>query len=1567
MNKEKISNSSEAIEFNPFEGPEIQNSFYTIEPQLEIWTSCKLGGDDANRAFNESLSIKFEGVLNLEAFELALKSLVNRHESLRSAFTKDGSKMIVFKEIKFNYHFEDISHYNQTELDNAIKQSKLNDVLYVFDLLNGPLFKFSLYKLSSLEYFFTVTAHHIICDGWSIGLLIQDLSKFYSAYSQKITPVLPKPDLFSEYAKEQLSFSNSNEYSENENFWLAQFKENIPVLNIPTDFPRPSPRTYKSSRLDFVLDDQLVAELKNIGIKEGCSFVNTLLASFELFLHSYSGQQDIIIGLPTAGQLVSGYYGLVGHCVSLLPIRSYPNTELSFPEYLKARKSSILDAYEHQRLTFSSLLNKLNIPRQSSRIPLVPVVFNIDMEIEGDTDFHQLNFDIFSNPREYENFELYLNVWGSKSKIQLEWSYNSQLFKKETVERMMQDFENLLRYIVSNPNQALQSFIHINKHPGIDRKNPIVDIEQSKKYWIKIFEGELPILEFPLLKKRSLDNAFLAKSYKNPINKELKEIFKQLLEHLQLSEKEGYPCLAIFLLYKYSGKEDFITGFQSVDTKSEVAIRNFIQPNDSFIKLLQSTRDNIRDAIKYQDYSLKKLSADLSIERPGNSNPFYDVKIVYQSKDNEQTKSNLELDLLIKFEEKDNGISLEIEYNGYLTDDAIIKRMAAHIESLLKNVLLEPDLPLNALEYMSDAERHELLHTFNNTNIILPEKVTIIDLFEQQVIKSPQEKAIVFENEVLTYTLLNEKANQLGNYLRKEYGIVANDLIGIQLERSEWMMIAILGLLKSGGAYVPIDPQYPEERIKYLKQDCNCKVVIDETELNKFKNIINQYSKDNIEKINTENDLAYVIYTSGSTGLPKGVMVEHKNVIRLVVNPNFIDFKPSLVLLATGALSFDATTFEYWSMLLNGGLLVICPQSTLLNIKLLSQEIKKHNVKIMWFTSGWLNQLIEADISLFSNLDYLLAGGDKLSPVHINKLRKFYPQLKIINGYGPTENTTFSLTYSIESELQNIPIGKPINNSTAYIVDKFCKLVPIGIEGEILLGGRGVTRGYLNQPTLTKEKFIPNPFKEGDILYKSGDIGKWNSDGNIEFIGRNDNQIKLRGYRIELSEIENNILKYKNIDLVIVKTWQNMNGEQSIVAYFKSSQAIDKDELKIFLAKQLPNYMIPIFFKQVAQFSLTPNGKIDMHQLPNPLEIDEKGTPSVENISKVEEIILTIWRELLGLKSIHLSDNFFEIGGHSLIAIRFIIKLENELGIKLPMSSLFEYPTIQKLAELIKSNVKAKRWKSLVPIKSSGSKPPIYLIHGGGLGVLIFSNIVIYLDKEQPVYELQALGIDGLDEPLDSIEEMAAFYISEIMEQNPEGPYALAGLSAGGLIAFEMAHQLKRKGKLITTLAIFDFDLYEIEKYNNNDLKSKIYRLLRNLVPIIFFNIKSIYKYPSKTIQHYMLNWKLRAMSLKRRLGFKNNVHLEGMQMDLQKAMVKNDESFKKYQMIPYEGKLELFIAKEKVYFQKDPHYMGWQPYALGGVCIYEVEGDHDNMILPPNNKNFALTLQKILDDNAKS
>lgn len=607
---------------------------------------------------------------------------------------------------------------------------------------------------------------------------------------------------------------------------------------------------------------------------------------------------------------------------------------------------------------------------------------------------------------------------------------------------------------------------------------------------------------------------------------------------------------------------------------------------------------------------------------------------------------------------------------------------------------LLPNGDILHLGNMGYEEGVKILKDFNDTFAEYPRDKSITALFEEQAAKTPDAIAVVFEQQTLTYAELNGRANQLAHYLHQQ-GVGTETLVPLCVGRSAEMMVAILAILKAGGGYVPTDPLYPQERIAYMLEDTRAGIVVTSAENRiHFQNsnatiidleadsaFISAQPTHNLPEQPAATNLAYIIYTSGSTGRPKGVMVDHRNVVSLVYAMNYLSLTADDALLVTGSVSFDATTFEYWSMLLNVGKLVICPEKDLLEAAKVQELIARHKVTVMWFTSSWFNQLTDSTPEVFAGLRAALVGGEKLSEIHIGKIRSKFPDLTLINGYGPTENTTFSLNYIInDAVLRNpIPIGRPLDNRGAFILSPDYLLCPIEVPGEIYLSGDGIARGYLNKPDLTAEKFISNPLGNGDRLYRTGDLGRWLPDGTIEYIGRTDDQIKVRGYRIELGEIESVLQQSGLVKQGVIIAREDSQGMKRLIGYVVLEDGADKQQVQVYMQDKLPHYMVPAVWVALQQMPLTNNGKTDRKALPDPEHSDLAESIYVGHRNKTEEILSTIWQQLLAVDKVGVNDNFFKMGGNSLLALKTVTELKQH-NFTLPITKLYQFPTIAGIA-----------------------------------------------------------------------------------------------------------------------------------------------------------------------------------------------------------------------------------------------------------------------------------------------
>jgi amino acid adenylation domain-containing protein len=644
-------------------------------------------------------------------------------------------------------------------------------------------------------------------------------------------------------------------------------------------------------------------------------------------------------------------------------------------------------------------------------------------------------------------------------------------------------------------------------------------------------------------------------------------------------------------------------------------------------------------------------------------------------------QSNYDLNVIL-LPVEDLTIKFCFNLNEYTV--AFIDQVGKHFLAIIQQMASDPGMAVSDIDCLDDTEKKQLTVAFNDTAVDYPVGRSIAAVFEEQAALTPDKLALIDGDTVYTYRQLNELCNQAAHYLRAQHRLRPDDRVAVYMQRGHWQIVAILAILKAGGAYLPIDIDYPQGRVDYMLSDSGCQLTIDDAILGQLLPLLEGFPKENPASVSNAGSLAYIMYTSGSTGRPKGVMVEQGGVVRLVKPLHYMGFTGNEVLLSAGAIGFDATTFEFWSMLLNGGTLVMCDKNVLLDTGLLAKTLQRHRVDTMFFTAGWLNQLVDSDIQLFEGLRTIKVGGDRLSPKHIYTLRQRYPDLTIVNGYGPTENTGASCCYTVQGPLPDIPIGKPIDNSTAWVLDGHLRLVPIGVAGELCVGGDGLARGYLNNPALTAERFIENPFRPGTKIYKTGDLARWLPDGNLAFIGRRDNQVKIRGHRVELGEIEETLRQYPSVEDAVVVAQPNTMGEKELVAYIVSQEPItDVGPLSAYIGSTLPFYMVPAIFVQLPQLPLNAHGKVDRKQLPHPAEGGQGigiGVEYVAPSSETEEKLVQIWQEVLGRQKIGIKDNFFAIGGHSLKATRVMSNIRKELKVNLPLTFFFANPTIEQVA-----------------------------------------------------------------------------------------------------------------------------------------------------------------------------------------------------------------------------------------------------------------------------------------------
>jgi amino acid adenylation domain-containing protein len=790
--------------------------------------------------------------------------------------------------------------------------------------------------------------------------------------------------------------------------------------------------------------------------------------------------------------------------------------------------------------------------------------------------------------------------------------------------------------------------------------------------------------------------------------------------------------VAIFqvLLYRYSGQENIAVGMPIAGRKrtelegllgffaNTLVLRTDLSGSPSFRELLARVRGTALDAYTHQDVPFEKLVEELAPERDMSRNPLFQVMFVLQNVPDAALEmeglkvSSLPLeshsakfDLTLSVRESAQGFQTDWEYASDLFDAVTVKRMAQHFERLLEAVVADPDRRISELPILTEAEKHQLLVEWNDTDAEYPRDKCVHELFGNQAEKTPDAVAVLFENQQLTYRELNQRANQLGHYLRKlEVG--PETLVGMCVERSLEMIIGLLGILKAGGAYVPLDPSYPKERLEFMLQDAKLGVLLTQKELFEVLSQdtariiyldtdwaeVSKESDENPTAQMTAESLAYVIYTSGSTGRPKGVQITHRALVNFSTSTcATFALRPTDRVLQFASLSFDGATEEIFSTLLTGATLVLRTDSMLESLSSFWQQCHDWQITILNLPTAFWHELtakLSSDpVPLPSRLRLLVIGGQRASPEHLLQWQRYSRGgVRLLNEYGPTEATVVATSQDLTEFVQDadslteVPIGRPISNVQVYILDAYRNPVPIRAVGEIYIGGDGVSRGYLNQPKLTAEKFIIHSFDDEPAkrLYKTGDLARYLPDGNIEFLGRMDNQVKIRGYRIELEEIETVLRQHPAIQEAVVLAREESPGDKRLVAYVVTGgNQVEINALRDFLKQKLPDYMVPSAFVLLAAWPLTPNGKVDRQVLPAP----NQSGPDLENAfvaarTAVEKVLAKVWGDILKVERVGIYDNFFELGGHSLLAMQVISRINRALRVESPLRTLFERPTI---------------------------------------------------------------------------------------------------------------------------------------------------------------------------------------------------------------------------------------------------------------------------------------------------
>lgn len=1079
--------------FIPIKALDVKEFYETSAAQQRIYF---LDQFEPNSVFQNMCGhITVTGNIDEAKLISSLEQIVHRHEAFRTSFhLMDGE---LYQRIAPTIDFE----VKQSQESSASFERHVKAFAKPFDCSKAPLIRAEFIRINDDHAEILIEMHHIISDGYSVGILANELIDVYDGRN------MPEIEIeYKDFAAWQKEFLAGESYKQQEKYWLDQFKGELPNLNLPTDFVRTPLLTSAGSRLSFVLDAHLKQSLEKLAKQTGTTMFMVLLAAYNVLLHQYTDQEDLIVGTPTSGRNHPDVENMIGVFIQTVAIRSQPVGNKSFRSYLEEIKKQSLDALDNQDYLFDNLVEKLNTHRDTTGTALFNTMY------------------------------IFLNT--------------------------------------------------------------------------------------------------------------------------ALNQRQEQDC----------------------------------------------------------SFKVRELNVGVSL-----------------------------YDLMFIVEDDNECLEMHFNYKTELFERDTIDRMKTHLFNILRDIVIEPDIALSDIQMLSEHEQNVLLYDFNDTNIEYSRDQAIQELFEAQVERTPGQLAVAFGDEQWTYHQLNERANQLAYTLRTE-GVQQDQFVGILTDRSIDMIVGIFGILKAGGAYVPIDPDSPEERIRYILHDSGATLLVTQKHLKQLVSFNGKMidlddeetyaaNLSNLEPAGNSEQLAYVIYTSGTTGMPKGVMIEHRQVHHLVkaLYSQVIDDQHSGLHVALLApYYFDASVKQIFGALLSGHALFIVDKDTVLDGQDLMNYYQHHQIDLTDGTPAHLKLLSKAKNVQGISLKYMLIGGEALSQQSVNEITSLFAlnhitPPTIINVYGPTECCVDVATYRVLPEYldtanqrAHLPIGRTLGNNRLYVLNKHGKVQPVGVVGELCISGDGVGRGYLNLPELTAEKFVRDPYVQGGTMYKTGDLVKWLPDGHIEYLGRMDHQIKIRGYRIEVGEVEAALLNIECVKEVIVMSHEDDHGDKSLCAYFTADSTLTVGELKQSLSKVLPNYMVPAYFIQLDHMPLTSNGKIDRKSLPSPEENIQTGSEYIEPQTGVEKQLLPIWQDVLAVKKISVKDHFFDVGGNSLRATKLAAKINQKLNIRISVRNVFEWQTIEQMAQSIEQmeqdvlvSIPQVEEKEYYPISSAQMRMYIMSIKAG--------------------------------------------------------------------------------------------------------------------------------------------------------------------------------------------------------------------------------------------------------------
>ncbi|MBV9482714.1 MAG: amino acid adenylation domain-containing protein [Acidobacteria bacterium] len=1116
-------------------------------------------------------------------------------------------------------------------------------------------------------------------------------------------------------------------------------------------------------------------------------------------------------------------------------------------------------------------------------------------------------------------------------------------------------------------------------------QNEYLESESARtdlNFWKQQLEGVTAGIELPTDSVRPSQPSFRGKRQTLRLPSALLTRIELLARQEQTSSTLLLLAAFVALLYRYTGGEDIVLGTEVTGRNfrgTEKAIGPFL--NDVVLRVNAGGNPGVRELLKRvheawksaQDHHLlpfAKLLDVLDVDRDFSRNPVFQVKFapdlvpevpVFRGLDVTMLPVQAEtetLDLTLRVREKANATELVLSYSADLFSDASIERMVSHYQTILESFVADANQKLSSISMLSSAERRLLLVDWNSTAVAYPLNKPLHCFIEDQVARSPQALALIFEDQRLTYAELNARANQLGHRLQK-LGVGPDVFVGVCAERSLEMVIALLAVLKAGGAYVPLDPEYPQDRLEGMISDINPPIILTQSWLldrvpahapviclDRDWNLIAQENVANCSVELTGKNLAYVIYTSGSTGKPKGVANVHEGIVnRLLWMQDAYQLTAADRVLQKTPYSFDVSVWEFFWPMMTGAALVIARPEGHKDPSYLRQLISDQRITTVHFVPSMLSIFLETTaLERTRSLKRVFASGEALTIELQQRFFERVPGAELHNLYGPTE-AAVDVTYwkcRPERARATVPIGRAIANIQIYILDAHLQPVPIGVSGELHIGGIGLARGYLNRPDLTQEKFIPNPFgRPGERLYKTGDLARFLPDGNIEYLGRTDHQVKLRGFRIELGEIESVLQQCPEVQQAVVTLREDHAGDKRLVAYVKPAQGQvpDSNKLRAHLQSRVPDYMIPAAFLVMEEFPMTTSGKVNRRALPEP-QLPSSNGMHIAPRTETERLVVRAFETILHLPSVSVCDDFFELGGHSLLAAQLLTSIERESGRHIPLRLLFQGATPEYLAHALEYGIDLPPEPTVTLINAGGSGAPFFAVVPPGENAVGYMKLSRNLGSEQSFYKLQGAGpiVEGRPYTWDEMKGLAADYVTAMRSVQPEGPYFFGGMCDGAHLAIRMAERIEQLGQTVGMLAVFDTWVLE------NSQRRWAWRLH-------YYSERF-----GELAKHPFSEWLRVAARVAERTA--NRFRAKPP------SATAWGEAYwpgRGYKPPTFNGRVALFKRPKQPFYYKPDPAMGWSERARAGVDIHVLPIHHGQMLREPSVQLLAESLAQAL------